>query len=129
MHDQEVPICPVGYGSGLSSIDPRRQLLMALRQAPTRTPALCEPDDPQADIADETALAPSPLQRMGSIIPDPRLVAAIVDRLTLYSHIIETGTEGPGSGPRSIGDAWGYRRLPAERHRVAPGRTAMAVAQ
>ncbi len=30
---------------------------------------------------------------MGSIIPDPRLVAAIVDRLTFHAHIIETGTE------------------------------------
>ena len=29
----------------------------------------------------------------GQIIPDPRLVAAIVDRLTFNAHIIETGTE------------------------------------
>ncbi len=26
-------------------------------------------------------------------MPDPRLVAAIVDRLTFHAHIIETGTE------------------------------------
>ncbi len=29
----------------------------------------------------------------GSLIPDPRLVAAIVDRLTFHAHIIETGTK------------------------------------
>ena len=28
----------------------------------------------------------------GTVIPDPRLVAAIVDRLTFHAHIIETGT-------------------------------------
>jgi DNA replication protein DnaC len=34
-----------------------------------------------------------PFSEWGSIIPDPRLVAAIVDRLTVNAHIIETGTE------------------------------------
>jgi DNA replication protein DnaC len=34
-----------------------------------------------------------PFSEWGSIIPDPRLVAAIVDRLTFHAHIIETGTE------------------------------------
>jgi DNA replication protein DnaC len=34
-----------------------------------------------------------PFSEWGSIIPDPRLVAAIVDRLTFNAHIIETGTE------------------------------------
>jgi IstB-like ATP binding protein len=29
----------------------------------------------------------------GQIIPDPRLVAAIVDRVTFHAHIIETGTD------------------------------------
>jgi len=29
----------------------------------------------------------------GGVIPDPRLVAAIVDRVTFNAHIIETGTE------------------------------------
>jgi hypothetical protein len=27
------------------------------------------------------------------VIPDPRLVAAIVDRVTFNAHILETGTE------------------------------------
>ena len=27
------------------------------------------------------------------MVPDPRLVAAIVDRVTFNAHIIETGTE------------------------------------
>jgi DNA replication protein DnaC len=34
-----------------------------------------------------------PFSEWGSIFPDPRLVAAIVDRLTFNAHIIETGTE------------------------------------
>ncbi len=34
-----------------------------------------------------------PFSEWGSVIPDPRLVAAIVDRLTFHAHIIETGTE------------------------------------
>ena len=34
-----------------------------------------------------------PFSEWGGIIPDPRLVAAIVDRLTFNAHIIETGTE------------------------------------
>ncbi len=34
-----------------------------------------------------------PFSEWGSIIPDPRLVAAIVDRLTFHAHIIETGNE------------------------------------
>ncbi len=29
----------------------------------------------------------------GQVIGDPRLVAAIVDRLTFNAHIVETGTE------------------------------------
>ena len=29
----------------------------------------------------------------GNIIGDPRLVAAIIDRLTFHAHIIETGTD------------------------------------
>jgi hypothetical protein len=34
-----------------------------------------------------------PLSEWGGIIPDPWLVAAVVDRLTFNAHIIETGTE------------------------------------
>ncbi len=34
-----------------------------------------------------------PFSEWGSIIPDPRLVAAIVDRLTFHATIVETGTE------------------------------------
>lgn len=34
-----------------------------------------------------------PFSEWGQIIPDPRLVAAIVDRVTFNAHIIETGTE------------------------------------
>jgi DNA replication protein DnaC len=34
-----------------------------------------------------------PFSEWGGIIPDPRLVAAIIDRLTFNAHIIETGTQ------------------------------------
>lgn len=34
-----------------------------------------------------------PFSEWGQIIPDPRLVAAIIDRLTFNAHIIETGTD------------------------------------
>lgn len=34
-----------------------------------------------------------PFSEWGSVFPDPRLVAAIVDRITFNAHIIETGTD------------------------------------
>lgn len=34
-----------------------------------------------------------PFSEWGQVVTDPRLVAAIVDRLTFRAHIIETGTE------------------------------------
>ena len=34
-----------------------------------------------------------PFSEWGNIIADPRLVAAVVDRLTFHAHIIETGTD------------------------------------
>ncbi len=34
-----------------------------------------------------------PFSEWGSVFPDPRLVAAIVDRVTFNAHIIETGTQ------------------------------------
>ncbi len=34
-----------------------------------------------------------PFSEWGQVIPDPRLVAAIVDRLTFPAHIIEMGTD------------------------------------
>ena len=35
-----------------------------------------------------------PFSEWGTVIPDPRLVAAIVDRVTFNAHILETGTNG-----------------------------------
>jgi DNA replication protein DnaC len=35
---------------------------------------------------------PAPVE-WGTVFPDPRLVAAIVDRVTFNAHIIETGTK------------------------------------
>ena len=34
-----------------------------------------------------------PFSEWGQIITDPRLVAAVIDRLTFNAHIIETGTD------------------------------------
>jgi hypothetical protein len=34
-----------------------------------------------------------PFSEWGTAIPDPRLVAAIVDRVTFNAHILETGTD------------------------------------
>ena len=34
-----------------------------------------------------------PFSEWGSVIPDPRLVSAIVDRVTFNAHILETGTD------------------------------------
>jgi DNA replication protein DnaC len=34
-----------------------------------------------------------PFSEWGQVIPDPRLVAAIIDRVTFNAHIIETGTQ------------------------------------
>ena len=43
----------------------------------------------RASIAIATNL---PFSEWGTVFPDPRLVAAIVDRVTFNAHIIETGT-------------------------------------
>ncbi len=34
-----------------------------------------------------------PFSEWGTVFPDPRLVAAIVDRITFNAHILQTGTE------------------------------------
>jgi len=34
-----------------------------------------------------------PFSEWGTVFPDPRLAAAIVDRVTLNAHILETGTQ------------------------------------
>ena len=44
----------------------------------------------RASIALATNL---PFSEWGSVFPDPRLVAAIVDRVTFNAHILETGTQ------------------------------------
>ena len=43
----------------------------------------------RASVAIATNL---PFSEWGTVFPDPRLVAAIVDRITFNAHIIETGT-------------------------------------
>jgi DNA replication protein DnaC len=44
----------------------------------------------KASVAIATNL---PFSEWGSVFPDPRLVAAIVDRVTFNAHILETGTQ------------------------------------
>ena len=44
----------------------------------------------RASIAIATNL---PFSKWGTVFPDPRLVAAIVDRVTFHAHILETGTQ------------------------------------
>jgi hypothetical protein len=44
----------------------------------------------RASIAIGTNL---PFSEWGTVFPDPRLVAAIVDRVTFNAHIVETGTQ------------------------------------
>ena len=44
----------------------------------------------RASVAIATNL---PFSEWGTVFPDPRLVAAIVDRVTFNAHIIETGTQ------------------------------------
>jgi DNA replication protein DnaC len=44
----------------------------------------------RASVAIATNL---PFSEWGTVFPDPRLVAAIVDRVTFNAHILETGTE------------------------------------
>ena len=49
-----------------------------------------------AEIDEKSAVALAsnlPFSEWGQVVPDPRLVAAIVDRVTFNAHIIETGTE------------------------------------
>jgi DNA replication protein DnaC len=46
--------------------------------------------DEKASIAIGTNL---PFSEWGTVFPDPRLVAAIVDRVTFNAHILETGTQ------------------------------------
>ena len=36
-----------------------------------------------------------PFSEWAPVIPDPRLVGAIIDRVTFNAHIIETGTDSP----------------------------------
>ena len=44
----------------------------------------------RASVAIATSL---PFSEWGTVFPDPRLVAAIIDRVTFNAHILETGTQ------------------------------------
>ena len=57
-------------------IDPRAQIITEREE--------------RASVAIGTNL---PFSEWGTVFPDPRLVAAIVDRVTFNAHILETGTQ------------------------------------
>ena len=79
---------PVGLGAGLEDVgvegdpvhDGGAELLFQI---------ITERDE-RASIAIGTNL---PFSEWGTVFPDPRLVAAIVDRVTFNAHILETGTQ------------------------------------
>ena len=62
----------------------------------------------RASIAIGTNL---PFSEWGTVFPDPRLVAAIVDRVTFNAHILETGTQSY----RLTTSKAGQRRQPTSR--------------
>ncbi len=64
-----------------------------------------------------------PFSEWGQVVPDPRLVAAIVDRVTFNAHIIETGTD---SYRLRTTKARARRRAPDQRTRC---RAALASAR
>ena len=67
--------------SGYVQIDPRgAELLFQI---------ITEREE-RASIAIGTNL---PFSEWGTVFPDPRLVAAIVDRVTFNAHSLETGTQ------------------------------------
>jgi DNA replication protein DnaC len=66
---------------GYVQLDPRgAELLFQIITRTGRTSLRRDRDEPA-------------VQRMGNGVPDPRLVAAIVDRVTFNAHILETGTQ------------------------------------
>ena len=67
----------------------------------------------RASIAIGTNL---PFSEWGTVFPDPRLVAAIVDRVTFNAHILETGTQSYRLAPaRPPAAAGGPARTPRAR--------------
>nr|WP_255378753.1 ATP-binding protein [Mycobacterium sp. E802] len=54
-----------------------------------------------------------PFSEWGSVFPDPRLVAAIVDRIAFNAHILETGTQS-------------YRLRTSKGYPVEKGRDSLA---
>jgi DNA replication protein DnaC len=65
--------------------------------APTWPPAnrsCCSARLTEREEKASVALASNlPFSEWGKVIPKPRLVAAVIDRVTFNAHIIETGTE------------------------------------
>lgn len=63
-------------------------------QLDTRVAELCFQILTEREQKSSVAVASNlPFSEWGQVVGDPRLVAAIVDRLTFRAHIFETGTE------------------------------------
>ena len=76
----------------------RLDLLCSTSSATSRStpaaPSCCSRSSPNAKNAPRIAIATNlPFSEWGTVFPDPRLVAAIVDRVTFNAHILETGTQ------------------------------------
>jgi hypothetical protein len=72
--------CSAWANSATSRSTPRRRAALPDHRRTRRTRQHRDRDQPA-------------LQRVGRRVPRPRLVAAIVDRVTFNAHILETGTQ------------------------------------
>ncbi len=79
----------VGHLGDLQLLDELGYVQLDLRGAEMQFQIITERDK-KASIGIGTNL---PFSEWGTVFPDPRLVAAIVDRVTFNAHILETGTQ------------------------------------
>jgi DNA replication protein DnaC len=88
--ERQLPRVVDRYGRlDLLLLDELGYVKVDLRGAELLFQIITEPEE-RASIGIGTNL---PFSEWGSVFPDPRLVAAIVDRITFNAHILETGTE------------------------------------
>jgi len=84
----------LGNGPSSGSSDRNRTAAGVSRNASARqqysSNSIITEREERASVAIATNL---PFSEWGTVFPDPRLVAAIVDRVTFNAHIIETGTQ------------------------------------
>lgn len=66
---------------------------MGRYQRPIFTVRLCGDSSARSRLNVCSASGRAEVSEWGTVIPDPRLVAVIVDRFTYNAHILETGTD------------------------------------